>query len=201
MPYLVKKKLLHANRKDLRVNYYWLPFWQWIGLRTLIPHLARKYKKILILQSNRQNKLRQGFFVHGHFIISYSIIFIRVTKPKYLGYFLAKISSSITVPFFFFNLASTLLIPTIITQCKSSPLQVGHLSSCFQFHRYFPNLYVLREGKYAICWEKTTKPWNLHISLLKSSCIRQTLLLCNIMLSISSCYSEIKTKNVQYCRC
>lgn len=100
MPYLVKKKLLHANRKDLRVNYYWLPFWQWIGLRTLIPHLARKYKKILIVQSNRQNKLRQGFFVHGHFIISYSIIFIRVTKPKYLGYFLAKISSSITAPFF-----------------------------------------------------------------------------------------------------
>lgn len=147
--------------------------------------------------------------MHGHFIISYSIIFIRVTKPKYLGYFLAKISSSITAPFFFlFFLFFFLQFSFYIshphhnnTVQVPSPLQVGHLSSCFQFHRYFPNLYVLREEKYAICWEKTTKPWKLHISLLKSSCIQQTLLLCNIMLPISSCYSEIKTKNVQYCRC
>lgn len=169
-------------------------------------NLYKNYSSYCILPGNTQrflnNLIKHEKASHNkssfcawtflYFLLRY--LYTAVTKPKHMGYFLAKISSSITALVFPSNFSFYTSCPHHNFTPQVLSLQAG-LFFCFRFCGCFTIPCVLAGGEYSVCW-KDNKDFRLHAPL-KSSYIGPTITQYNL----TCCCSETKPKHTQYCRC
>lgn len=178
-PYL-EQNFLHANRKGLEGNYYWLSFCNWPGARTIFHTGSNQQTFKNSLQFNQREKIKKK--VTAVFLCEHSFYFYfytAITKPKYTGVLPGTKRYQVKSQFFvfcFFNFSfyTSSLLHKSIPLVLSFPWRQEVFYSASNSAGILLFFKCLGKGNRIFADErKDNKDLKLDVPLLKSSCIGQ----------------------------